>query len=116
MLRNLPQILVTFLLVAVGWVIFRSATITEGFGYLTRLATELSCGHLGGFTMGKMAVVWCLLMVALEWLQRDKRHVLQLPARGLFRYRTCRWLLYDLLLLLIILMHGEEQTFIYFQF
>ena len=55
-------------------------------------------------------------MVVFEWLQRDKRHVLQLPDDGLFRYRSCRWLLYNLLLLLIILMHGEEQTFIYFQF
>ena len=116
MLRDLPQMLLTFLLVAIGWLIFRSTTISEGFDYLTRMVTELSRGHFGSFAMGKLALIWCLVMVAAEWSQRDKRHVMQLPTTGMFRYRTCRWLLYDLLIMLVILMHGEEQTFIYFQF
>jgi hypothetical protein len=106
----------TFTLAAVGWVIFRSSSLAEGLGFLSRMLTQLLHGETGGLSMGKWALVLCASLMAAEWLQRDKRHVLQFPSTGLFRYRTVRWMVYYVLLLLIILMHGEEQTFIYFQF
>jgi D-alanyl-lipoteichoic acid acyltransferase DltB (MBOAT superfamily) len=115
-LSDFPRILMTFTLAAVGWVIFRSSSLAEGLGFLSRMLTQLLHGETGGLSMGKWALVLCASLMAAEWLQRDKRHVLQFPSTGLFRYRTVRWMVYYVLLLLIILMHGEEQTFIYFQF
>ena len=113
-LRDIPKVLLTFLLMAIGWVLFRSATIGEAVGYLTHMIT--SPVPLAPCPVGKLALLWCLLLLLVEWWQRDRRHVLQLPDNGLFRHRALRWMVYYLLILLIVLMHGEEQTFIYFQF
>ena len=113
-LSNLPRILLTFLLMAMGWVLFRSSTIGEAVGYLTHMMT---CPlPLTPCPVGKQALLWCLLLVVVEWCQRDRRHVLQFPANSFFSHRALRWTVYYLIVLLILLMHGEEQTFIYFQF
>jgi D-alanyl-lipoteichoic acid acyltransferase DltB (MBOAT superfamily) len=113
-LSNLPRILLTFLLMAMGWVLFRSSTIGEAVGYLTHMMT--SPLPLTPCPVGKQALLWCLLLVVVEWCQRDRRHVLQFPANSFFSHRALRWTVYYLIVLLILLMHGEEQTFIYFQF
>ena len=55
-------------------------------------------------------------LLVVEWLQRDKQHALELPNSGIFRYRTARWALYYLLIVLIINYSGSNQSFIYFQF
>ena len=115
-LSDIPHILFTFLLVALGWVVFRSADMTEAMGYILRMFTAIDVTSLCELTIGKAALLWCLLLVVIEWLQRMHRHVLVLSERGIFRYAPVRWLLYYVLLMAIVFFHGEEQTFIYFQF
>ena len=70
-LRDLPRILLTFILVAIGWVMFRSATITEATGYLLRMFTLLLSGQFGTLTFVIMAILWCMLLLLFEWIQRD---------------------------------------------
>ena len=65
---------------------------------------------------GKMTVIYCLLLVVIEWLQRDRLCPLQLDGCWLGRYRWSRWLVYYLVFMLVFFGRGEEQTFIYFQF
>ena len=57
-----------------------------------------------------------VLMLAVEWLQRNKTHPLCLPTHGVWRHRTARWALYYLLIALILCCPGQSQAFIYFQF
>ena len=109
---RLRSILLTFLLAAVGWVVFRSASMTEAVDYFSTLVSQLSTLHLCSIAHGKQALLWCLLLVVIEWLQRRKDHPLQLDVLPVW----VRWTAYYALILLTVFARGEEQTFIYFQF
>jgi hypothetical protein len=104
--------MLTFLLAAIGWVIFRSADIAEASAYLQRMTVGLLSFDFGTVAHGKRTLLWCLLLVVVEWVQRQRTHPLQVD--GLPTY--VRWTLYYLLFFVTFFARGEEQTFIYFQF
>jgi D-alanyl-lipoteichoic acid acyltransferase DltB (MBOAT superfamily) len=112
--RYLPlrSVLLTFLLAAVGWVIFRSADMAEAVAYLRRMASTLSALDLGTIAHGKRTLLWCLVLVVIEWLQHRREHPLQVDAMPL----AVRWMVYYILFFVTFFARGEEQTFIYFQF
>lgn len=110
------RVLPTFLLVCLGWIIFRADSLPALSSYLTGLTHLSSLSAFHTLTMGKTAVLWSLGLLLVEALQRHRAHVLDLPCRGWFRYRAVRWSIYYGLLALLLFCHGEEQTFIYFQF
>lgn len=114
--RSLPRIFLTFSLVAVGWVVFRSDSLAEACDYLARLFTTISSFDFGGMQHGKVALLYCALMLVTEWVQRDRQCPLQLEGLAIGRYRLVRWAVYYLVLILVFFGRGEEQTFIYFQF
>ena len=110
--RDLLLVLFTFLLVAFGWTIFRSANLGEAIGYFSQLGSSIVSGNFGTISHGKQALVWCLLMIAIEWAQRRRQHPLQVE-----HLNACvRWAIYYVLLLAVFFARGEEQAFIYFQF
>lgn len=55
-------------------------------------------------------------MMVLEWIQRDKSHVLELSHKGAFRYRLSRWAVYYLVIIVSYSFMGASQEFVYFQF
>ena len=114
--RSIPRIIFTFLLVAIGWIVFRSASLAEAYDYLTRLFTTLPSFSLGGLQHGKVALLYCAMMLVVEWVQRDRLCPLQLEGLAIGRYQVVRWAIYYLVLFLVFFGRGEEQTFIYFQF
>jgi D-alanyl-lipoteichoic acid acyltransferase DltB (MBOAT superfamily) len=109
---RIRSIMLTFLLAAIGWVIFRSADIAEASAYLQRMTVGLLSFDFGTVAHGKRTLLWCLLLVVVEWVQRQRTHPLQVD--GLPAY--VRWTLYYLLFFVTFFVRGEEQTFIYFQF
>ena len=114
--RSIPRIIFTFFLVAIGWIVFRSASLAEAYDYLTRLFTTLPSFSLGGLQHGKVALLYCAMMLGVEWVQRDRLCPLQLEGLAIGRYQMVRWAVYYLVLILVFFGRGEEQTFIYFQF
>ncbi len=112
--RYLPMrsVLLTFLLTAIGWVIFRSTCLTEVADYLQRMTTMLCSFDFGSITYGKRPLLWCLLLVVIEWLQRHRSHPLQIDALP----PVVRWAIYYALFFVVFFARGEEQAFIYFQF
>ena len=112
--RYLPMrsVLLTFLLTAVGWVIFRSTCLTEAADYLQRMTTMLCSFDFGPITYGKRPLLWCLLLVVIEWLQRHRSHPLQIDTLP----PAVRWAIYYALFFVVFFARGEEQAFIYFQF
>lgn len=112
-LKECLQMLVTFMLVAVGWIIFRAENMAQAIGYITRMITEF---HLSAPPYGRKAAIYVLIFIVVEWLQRDKQHGFQLPHHGLFSYRPIRWSLYYIIALLVFLWGGTSVQFIYFQF
>jgi D-alanyl-lipoteichoic acid acyltransferase DltB (MBOAT superfamily) len=110
--RDLPSILFTFCLAVLGWCIFRSSSMGEAFSYLSHLTQSVLTANFGSITHGKSALLWCLLLVVVEWVQRYRKHPLQIDHLT----TTMRWAIYYLLMLVVFFGRGEEQTFIYFQF
>lgn len=109
---DIPRIILTFILITVGWVLFRADTAVLAFSYFEAVAFSLAKGSALAISVGKVALLWCVVLIVMEWLQRDKRHILQFHSLPSF----ARLAVYYVMLFAIVFFHGEEQTFIYFQF
>ena len=107
------QMVFTFLLAVVGWIIFRAETIRQAWDYMICMVTKF---HICMPEYGKKALVYILILLIVEWLQREKQFGLQLELKGIFRYRTVRWGIYYLLFIVSLVLAGQQEAFIYFQF
>ena len=111
-LKEVGQMLVTFALAVVGWIIFRAT------GMKTLMTWLLGMCDSSLFSMpliienSAMLFIAILIMLFVEWINRNKEHGLQLS----IRYKWLRLLIYYVLIILCIFNMGQEQTFIYFQF
>ncbi len=105
----------TFLLVMVGWVLFRSDNMTLAIDYLAKMFTDFhSIGNLNG--MRPIIFIMILGMLIIEWLQRDKKHPYDISGDNFFAKKFIRWTLYWVTILIIFLYSGQQSDFIYFQF
>ena len=111
--REFFEMLATFALVVIGWVIFRAETIGEAYDYMRRMVTDF---NMTVPPLGLKALLYVTVLLAVEWLQRGKEHGLQFSGDGLFSCRAVRWGVYYLLFMLTLLLAGVETDFIYFQF
>ena len=114
--RELIGMAVTFLLVNFGWILFRAPDFTAFSEFVSRLFSP-SLFNYHGLTM-RMAtmLLWCMALVLVEWLQRERQHVLQIDGYRVFATRPARLALYAAIVCLIFFFAGQVQTFIYFQF
>lgn len=113
-IKETLQIAFTFFLAVIGWIIFRAESITQAWGYLKCMFANqfFDVSRLYGITY----LCWALILLSVEWLQREKQHALQLPAKKPFKFRWMWWLLYYFIIYIIYKHEGTSQTFIYFQF
>ena len=108
----------TFILVSFGLIIFRAVSVTQAFEYCLRIFTG-GFFSVGSILIGRKNIVLYLLIVVLlvvEWLQRDKQHALQFSDRSMFKSVVFRWGLYYIIIVFIALFAAAGQSFIYFQF
>lgn len=114
-LKEFFMMVATFVLVVLGWIIFRAESITEAYGYTAHMFS-----NIGTFTVAAMgvkkAMLWVFVLVAVEWLQRNRQHAFQLPEKGLLKSRAVRWAIYLIVFLSCLLFSGQKTDFIYFQF
>lgn len=108
------QMLLTFCLAVVGWIVFRSEDLSQAIDFLTSIITHPL--YNGEFIDGKKCLLAGVVLLFIEWLQREKQHTLQFGTNYIFKYRVIRWTVYYILVLIILISHGNSQTFIYFQF
>jgi len=115
---ELGSMLLTFALVVIGWVLFRAPTMGAAMGFLRRLFTAASGQSMPTSTVAIPMLV-SVVMLATEWLTRDRQHALQLAGTGLMHYRICRWAVYYALLMAVVVFYASrsaQPAFIYFQF
>ena len=115
-LKECAQMLLTFLLATIGWIIFRSENIASAWHYIASIPnatlfakpwypTPIHYLHLFAFI---------IFMLAAEWLHRNQGSPLQFPR---IRPRAIRFTLYLVILVAIVLFNpGTGNQFIYFQF
>jgi len=112
--REAIQILSTFFLVVLGWIIFRAETIAQAWEYICRMCdwSLFTIPYLKTriFYIPLYSAIAILLII--EWLNRQGEHGLQMKKNvGIWRY-----LLYLFFVAYIVMFYGEHVTFIYFQF
>ena len=113
-IKETLQITITFFLAVIGWIIFRAESIIQAKEYLMAMFTNkfFDASKLFGIKF----VCFGFILLAIEWLQRDKQHALQISNCGILKYSIIRHLLYFSIIIIMFFFAGEVQTFIYFQF
>ncbi len=108
--RELLQMITTFLWVTLGWIVFKSESIQQAISYIWDMCTH------GGFSFpfSALSFIYILLLIVVEWSQRNQPHALYLA--GMVKFIPLRWGIYYAILFLVICCSGHEQQFIYFQF
>lgn len=110
-LKECFQMGLTFILAAIGWIIFRSETIGQAWEYMVGLCTHWGEGYMDA-TCSPLLLVGIPLMLLVEWLTRSRNHGLDIANLPIW----LRYTSYIAILSMILLFCGTEQTFIYFQF
>lgn len=119
--RNLPtikesgQMFLTFVLVVLGWIIFRAKSIGEAWGYFRGLFSKslFSMPWLKNKETYLVILVGILVMLIVEWINRGKQHGLVLTPK---MPAVLRYLIYIILAVVIIRFSGTPSAFIYFAF
>ncbi len=115
-LKEFIQIISTFILVVIGWILFRSDTVTDSYNYMNGIL-NLSLFSKPIIRNNLSFISGCLgvfILLLFEWSNRSKEFGLDFSLSGtstIFRY--C---IYLGIALIILYFGGISQSFIYFQF
>lgn len=111
------NVLKTFTIVMLTFVVFRSDTVTQAYHYYVDLFSlslfkvpDIPSGRINAIT----TLIFICVMFIIEWLGREQPYAIARPFTG--RPKIYRWGLYYLILYAIFLFAGSRQQFIYFQF
>lgn len=121
--RFLPTIsecanmLITFILVMVGWIIFRATSTTQAFEYVIRMFSFRGNGNM---EMPIVETLWLdgliIVMLCVEWWNRNKEH----EFHNIIPNAIFRNLIYIVLIVSVYISYmtsiENNSTFIYFQF
>ncbi|MCQ2275952.1 MAG: MBOAT family protein [Bacteroidales bacterium] len=108
-LRELGQIVLTFALVVLGWIIFRADSLGMAWDYIGRLFSSGSLKPIGS----TLTLISILLMLAVEWLHRQKTHGLEI---SYLNSHILKYTIYIGLAILMFFSYTNSESFIYFQF
>lgn len=106
------QIGLTFGFTVVAWIFFRADNVTHAIQYITNIF------NWSLFELPVVRPTYLLVLLAffivVEWFGRRQKYALEVL---LFQQtKFLRWAFYMLLIVLIFVLAGHEQEFIYFQF
>ena len=112
--KEAGQMLLTFFLAVIGWIIFRAESIGQAWEYV--------CGI---FDKSLFSMPWpysatyilpmpfiLLVLVAMEWMGRSK----ECPLQPSYANKVWRWIVYVLFVVMIFVFGESSESFIYFQF
>lgn len=108
--------LTTFAGVVVGWIIFRSATLADAWGYVMRMVSLEGIGTLPippSATLAATALASMALLMVCEYVARREDYT---TAVFTMLPRSVRPIVYIVLALVIFTLGADSTAFIYFQF
>lgn len=122
--KEVFQVTSTFLLVAIGLVIFRAETLTDAIGYLSGMcsASLFDMAASLEFLQGQMLQLYILipgilLLFTSEWFSRQRVYPLQFAPSGFVsRHAVVRYSIYVCFLIMIFGLSMSKTEFIYFRF
>ncbi|MBN1186775.1 MAG: MBOAT family protein [Bacteroidales bacterium] len=113
--REFLFMLLTFSLTVFAWIFFRAESIEHAIQYITGIfKNPLSYIQLDIYMEYIKVIILIIIFIVIEWLGRENQYALEKLA--LNRNRPLRFVLYYAIIAAIILLSGNQQEFIYFQF
>lgn len=111
-LREVFQMLVTFVMVNLAWIFFRADSMSHAAQIYFKIISPslFAVPEL----MPLKIIILIIIFVIIEWLRRDREVVLDFSDWRI--PRPLRFLIYYLIISSIFLLGGQQQEFIYFQF
>lgn len=106
---ELGQMVFTFVLAALGWILFRSQSLNEATSFYIGMFSN----GFAGTDLPKRTLIFVVLMLLVEWLQRRREHGLSMEG---VRNGVIRYVCYIAVLSMIFVFGVFNETFIYFQF
>lgn len=115
-IKEFFQMLLTFLLLSLSWILFRANNLNHSSYYLRRLFTKsiFQMPNYEDMPLFYGMSLLVVLFIGVEWLGRRKQFALQIV--DAISSKSLRYAIYYLLLVLIFFMGGKSNQFIYFQF
>ena len=110
--RDIVNILFVFLLITVGWIIFRCNDLTEVWLYIRTMCSPSLLDRPEGVIWALPSVIFAVIMFSLEWSKRKTEFPLADMTVNVF----WRWGIYVFLILSIVYYQGKSTDFIYFKF
>lgn len=114
-IRECFQMLLTFLLVVIGWVFFRAETIKQAFEFLEGIfnSSLVSVPYLINRDYYILTFIGITIMLFTEWTYRHHSHNFTLSQ---IKFVWVRWVIYFIMLFLLFINSSPAADFIYFQF
>ena len=114
--KEFGSMLLTFSLTVFAWIFFRAEDMAHAFSYISRLFSKslFTLPDLSQFEDFPITLLMLVFMLIIEWIGRDKQFGLESIAQKWPKF--LRYAFYYALILAILLLAGEQQQFIYFQF
>lgn len=112
-MKELFQMGTTFALAVLAWIFFRADSVSQAFSYIEHVFSK-SLVSIPKNTNAKLILPLLLILILVEWLQRDKQHGLDFSNRKIPSF--IKIIIYYALIALIMQFGASQQTFIYFQF
>lgn len=109
--KEILQMLLTFTLVTIGWIIFRADSIGQAGSILLKIFTSKPAPILINSEYIQF-ILLSIIMFIVEWFQREHEH-------GLSHIKLPHWLQFTIYLAIFMCVYafwGNEQIFIYSQF
>ena len=110
------QMLSTFLLTIIAWVFFRSNSLNDAFGYLSRIFSNsiFDVPNFENLFLVKTTTFLILIFIIIEWIGRENEFAISKV--GLKWNILLRYSFYYVLIISMFYFGKSEQQFIYFQF
>jgi alginate O-acetyltransferase complex protein AlgI len=111
-IREFANVVLTFCLTTFAWIFFRANDVHQAMSYIRNMLKPSL------FAMPEILPIFLFVLlfffVLIEWSGREQKYAL--GDFGLRWPRALRWGFYYSLIVIIFLLMGKEQEFIYFQF
>lgn len=114
-MKDFSKMVLTFLLVAFGLILFRADSIHDAILFVSGVLTS-SIVSKPTIPVSSITLLFIFILILLEWYKRDKEHPLQFTSNLLLKKSYVRYTLYYIIIILIYFCQGNSSSFIYFQF
>lgn len=115
LLKDAGAMLLTYMLVAIGHVLFAAPSVSEAYGYYVSMFTNWDVAATIGWHRTAMSLVISGAITAWEWKARKHEYALQsVTSRG--NARLSLTACYVVIAFIVLLGAFEDNQFVYFQF